>query len=60
MPEICYYTVTQERQVRVSAANLTNVAILATRVFNNEKLPEDQINVQQWPREIELTIREDC
>jgi hypothetical protein len=59
MPELRYYLVTQVREVKVSATNPTDASILATRVFNNEKLPEDQINVQQWPRETELTIRED-
>lgn len=59
MPEIHYYTVTQEREVKVSATNPTDAVVLAQRVFSKTKKPEDQINVQMWPRETYISVRED-
>lgn len=59
MPELRYYIVTQEREVKVSATNPTDAAILANRVLSGTKNPEDRINVQIWPREISVIVRED-
>lgn len=60
MPEIRYYLVTQERQVRVSATNSTDAMVLANRVFSDTKKPEDQIDIQEEPRETSLNIREEA
>lgn len=59
MPEIRYYEVVQERSIKISANNETDAAVLADRVFSGTKKPEDQINIQQNPRVIYLSIRED-
>ena len=59
MPELRYYIVTQERELKVSATNPTDAAILANRVLSDTKNPDDQINVQMWPRETSINVRED-
>ena len=59
MPEIRYYEVIQERQIRISANSPADAAARAERVFSNTELPEDRIEVQQKPREIYLSVRED-
>lgn len=59
MPELRYYTVIQIREVKVSATNPTDAAILATRVLSSTMKPEDQIDIQQHPREISLKINEE-
>jgi hypothetical protein len=59
LPELRYYTVTQEREVKVSANSPIDAAVLANRVFTDTKHPEDQINVQTPIRERGLTVRED-
>jgi hypothetical protein len=59
MSAIRYYIVTQEREIKISANNSTDAAALAERVFSATKKPEDQLRVQQYPRETILEIRED-
>lgn len=59
MPELRCFTVIQEREVKVSATNLVDATVLADRVLSGTMHPEDQINVQQRPRELSLHIRED-
>lgn len=58
MPELRYYIVIQEQEVRVSATNSTDAVILAKRVLSNTMHPEDQIDVQAYPCEIGLSVRE--
>jgi len=60
MPEIRYYTVTQEREVKVSANNVIDAARIADAVFNDEALPAD-IPAQLFKpaRVRDLVIRED-
>lgn len=59
LPEIRYYTVTQEREIKVSANSPIDAAVLANRVFSNTKYPEDQVNVKMPIRERALNVRED-
>jgi hypothetical protein len=60
MPEIRYYTVTQEREVKVSAPSPIEAAQLADRIFSNtEKQPDDKINTLTPIRERTLDVRED-
>ena len=59
MPEIRYYTVTQEREVKVSANSPIDAANLAQRIFSDTKKPEDQINIVQPIRERSIDVRED-
>jgi hypothetical protein len=59
MPELRYYTIVQEREVKVSATKPIDALVLADRVLSGTMKPEDQINVQQRPRELSLNIRED-
>jgi hypothetical protein len=59
LPELRYYTVTQEREVKVSADNPVHAAVLANRIFTNTKYPEDQLNILAPIRERALTVRED-
>lgn len=59
MPELIYFRVTEVREAKISATNMSDAAALAERVFSGTKKPEDQINVQSYPRVIELVIRED-
>lgn len=59
MPEIRYYTVVQEREVKVSATNPIDAALLASRVFASTKKATDQINVLTPIRERALNVRED-
>lgn len=59
MPPLRYYEVIQERSVKVSATNEVDAVILAERVLSSTMKPEDQINVQQNPRTIYLSVRED-
>lgn len=58
MAQLRYYVVTRTMDVRVSATNSTDAISLAKRVFDKEKHPEDQMDVQSWPRETGLSIRE--
>lgn len=59
MPALRKYTVTQEREVKVSATNPVDAANLAQRVLSATKKPEDQINVIMWPVERTLEVREE-
>lgn len=59
MPEIRYYTVTQEREVKISANSPIDAANLADRIFSDTKLPEDQINILQPIRIRAIDVRED-
>jgi hypothetical protein len=59
MPPLRYYTVTQVREVKVSATDEVIAADLATRVLENKKNPSDQINVQSWPKIISLIVQEE-
>lgn len=59
MPELRYYTIRQTREIKISAPSLLAAATLADRVFAGTMAPEDQINVQQMSREIDLHIEED-
>jgi hypothetical protein len=58
MPKIRYYTVTQTREVKVSADSPTEATILADRLFRGIKKPEDQLHVQSAIVEIEISARE--
>lgn len=59
MPPLRNYTVTQEREVKVTATNLLDAAALADRIFSNTKTPEDQINISGTIRERNMIVRED-
>lgn len=61
MPEIRYYTVTQEREVRVSASSPLEAAQLATAAFAGEIQTDDiaKINVITPVRERSIDVRED-
>lgn len=59
MPEIRYYTVTQEREVKVAANSPIDAINLAERIFSNTKRPEDQINIITPIRERAIDVRED-
>lgn len=58
MPEIRYYTVTQEREVRVTANSPGEAAAFADAVFHQK--PTDLPATQRGPiRELDLVARED-
>lgn len=66
MPPIRYYTVTQEREVKLSASSALEAAQIATAAFNNPAylneiqetdLPEGHITREI--RERDLVVRED-
>lgn len=62
MPEIRYYTVTQEREVKISASNTLEAAKLADAAFSNtlDRLPiGSDRNVLIPIRVRELIVRED-
>lgn len=61
MPENRYFTVTQERSVKVSATDIFQAATLANMAFKDETI--DSGSVLGWilgpVREIDLYVRED-
>lgn len=59
VPELRYYTVTEEREVKVSANNPKDAAVLADSILSGETDPVHQTNVQAWPRKTTLYVRED-
>jgi len=59
MPKLRHYTITQVREVRISATNTTDAAALAHRVLSGTKHSADQLNVRSEILERELNIRED-
>jgi hypothetical protein len=62
MPEIRYYTVTQTREIRVSATSPINAGLLAERLFasSSKRLKvADKVNVLSPVRERSLEVRED-
>lgn len=61
MPEIRYYTVTQEREVKVSAKDPLEAAELAHAAFRGdiEKGDIAKVNVLKPVRERSLEVRED-
>lgn len=60
MPEIRYYTVIQERELKVCAPGPAEAASLANKVFRDEAVTSgDGINVLKPVREISLNVRED-
>lgn len=59
MPEIRYYTVTQEREIKISASDPVEAAALAKRVFSLMTSFADNVNIQQRPREISIFIQEE-
>jgi hypothetical protein len=61
MPEIRYYTVTQEREVKVSANSLLEAAQIANVIFGNKDQVDDAkaIHMVGQIRERDLVIRED-
>jgi transcriptional regulator with XRE-family HTH domain len=52
------YAVTQERTVYVTSTDPVNAALLATRIFKNEKKQADRINVDGPVREVSLKVEE--
>lgn len=62
MPELRYYTVTQEREVKVSASSPIQAACIADDVFSG-RVPEDDVsvkpNIVSPIREREIVARED-
>lgn len=61
MPEIRYYSVTQEREVKVSAASPLAAAQIATAAFEGEIHDQDvaKVHVTQPVRDLGITVRED-
>jgi hypothetical protein len=59
VPELQYFTVTQEREVKVAATSPINAAALADRVFSGTTNPEDKINVISPVRECNMLVRKD-
>lgn len=62
MPEIRYYTVTQEREVKVSATNVIEAAEYANYAFEGKVQEGDQSvspHVHSQVRTRDLTVRED-
>lgn len=61
MPEIRYYTVTQEREVKLSAQNPIEAAQLADAAFKGEIEEGDitQVHILRAVRERTLDVRED-
>ena len=61
MPEIRYYTVTQEREVKVSASDPLEAAELATAAFKGEITDSDiaKLHVTQPVRDLGIVVRED-
>lgn len=58
MPAIRYFTVTEEREVQVSATNSVDAIALALRVLSGTRKPEDQLDIQSAPRQVQLSVRE--
>lgn len=61
MPEIRYYTCTQEREVKVTASSPAEAAHLASAAFWGTISDEDisKVNILSPVRERDLVIRED-
>lgn len=63
MPEIRYYTVTQEREVKISAENVVDAAIMADAIFSDKVTLSDDIvskcRVMAPVRIRDLVVRED-
>lgn len=61
MPESGYYTVTQEREVRISASSPAEAVALADRVFNQEAIVSDQTpgRILSNVRELNIEARRD-
>lgn len=61
MPEIRYYTVTQEREVKVSASSPLEAAQIASAAFDDEIEDDDitKIHITKPVRIRDLEVRED-
>lgn len=61
MPEIRYYTVTQEREVKVWAESPIEAAQLANAAFQNEIKKGDvaETHIRGPVRDMDLVVRED-
>jgi hypothetical protein len=61
MPEIRYYTVTQEREVKVSANSPVEAAQIADAAFKGEIQPDDLVvqYITRPVRDRDLVVRED-
>lgn len=61
MPEIRYYTVTQERQVKVSANSPVDAARIADAVFHDQTIDTAEVPAQLLTpiRDRDLVVRED-
>lgn len=60
MPQIRYYTVTQERQVKVRAHTILDAAYIATSAFNDKAIPVDiEGSISEPIRELDLVVREE-
>lgn len=59
MPIVRHYTVTQVREMQVSANNEVQAAVLATKVFNGEEYAaEPGISVTKRVHVIELNVKQ--